>query len=237
MALFKVNKNRDYTVMSNHHLRDKELSLKAKGLLSYMLSLPDDWDYSLNGLVAICKESRDAIKSALKELKDHSYLKIERSRGQNGKFEYTYSIYEEPFNEVSKNQNLPMTDFPATVESLTGNPTQINTKEQIDKNDKTKITHNILTLELINQQYITEDDISSFYFDDLFEKYLSEGHSYKELVSCIHYIVPRVLYRDFIDEDGFKIENKFGYFKNAIEANFEKLDSLSKRYYDDDFEL
>ncbi len=84
MTLFKINKNNDFTVMSNYHLRDKNLSLKAKGLLSYMLSLPDDWDYSLKGLVAICKESRDSIRTTLNELKANNYLEIDKLRGENG---------------------------------------------------------------------------------------------------------------------------------------------------------
>jgi len=79
---FKINKNSDFTVMSNHHLRDKNLLLKAKGLLSYMLSLPDDWDYSLKGLVSICKENKDAIRASLNELKSNNYLIIERSRDE-----------------------------------------------------------------------------------------------------------------------------------------------------------
>lgn len=70
MAVFKINKTKDYTVMSNRHLKEKEMSLKAKGLLSLMLSLPETWDYSIEGLVAICKENHSAIKSTLNELKN-----------------------------------------------------------------------------------------------------------------------------------------------------------------------
>lgn len=87
MSTFKIEKTDGYTIMSNYHLRDKNLSLKAKGILSFMLSLPDNWDYSLKGLVAICKESKDAIRSTLNELKDNYYLIIEPYRGDNGRFE------------------------------------------------------------------------------------------------------------------------------------------------------
>lgn len=247
MPVFKINKNRDFTVMSNYHLRDKTISLKAKGLLSYMFSNPEDWNYSLNGLVAVCKEGKDAISSTLQELKKHGYLVIERCRGPDGKFEYTYQIFEVPFSKLPKNNNLPMVDFPDTVKPNMENPTLLNTIELIDKNDKTEnydVKHNYLTLELINMNYISSEDSSSFYFDDLFERYLKAGYSYKNLISCIHYIVPRVLSRNFIDDDGNKIENKFGYFKSAMEANFVKLNNLSKKSYDnlydgffDDFEL
>lgn len=96
MSVFKIEKNKNYTIMSNYHLRDKNLSYKAKGLLSFMLSLPEDWDYSLNGLCAISKESRDGIRSILKELQEHHYVEIEKIRGDKGYFEYNYLIYEVP---------------------------------------------------------------------------------------------------------------------------------------------
>lgn len=81
MAVFRVERTRDYTVMSNHHLKNRSLSLKAKGLLSVMLSLPDEWDYTLRGLAAISKEGVDAIREAIRELEDAGY--IVRSRGRN----------------------------------------------------------------------------------------------------------------------------------------------------------
>lgn len=247
MSLFTINKNKDFTVMSNYHLRDKNLSLKAKGLLSFMLSLPEDWDYSLKGLVAICKESKDAIRSTLSELKDNNYLKIEPSRSDNGTFEYDYIIYEKPFDMTLKMENSPNTGFPYTDEPNTDNPPQINTNKQIDKIDKIDKTgvspesnivkHNILTLELINLNYVVEGDSSLFYYDNLFEKYLSEGKNYKEIYSALHYIVPRVLSRNFIDESGKEITNKYGYLKNSIESNWKKFESLPKDLYSDsDFE-
>ena len=81
MSVFKIEKNNNYTVMSNYHLRDKNLSYKAKGLLSFMLSLPEDWDYSLAGLCSISKEGRDGIRFILKELQEYHYLEIEKVRG------------------------------------------------------------------------------------------------------------------------------------------------------------
>lgn len=113
MAVFRVNKTQDYTVMSNHHFRNKEMSLKAKGLLSLMLSLPDNWDYSLNGLVAICKENESAIKTTLQELKDLGYLEIVKKYPQTtdtGRIEYDYLVYENPKQEGKKQglENLPL---------------------------------------------------------------------------------------------------------------------------------
>ena len=85
MAVFRIEKTRDYTVMSNHHLRDAELSLKAKGLLSMMLSLPEEWNYTTRGLAAICKEGKDCIGSALKELEKAGYIVRNRFRDNKGK--------------------------------------------------------------------------------------------------------------------------------------------------------
>lgn len=99
MAVLRVKKCRDYTVMSNVHLKDQRLSLKTKGLLSVILSLPDDWEYSIAGLVSICKENETAVKTALKELKDCGYLTITKlmpGQTKSGRIEYVYNIYETP---------------------------------------------------------------------------------------------------------------------------------------------
>ena len=92
MAVIRVNKSKNYTVMSNYHFKDKNMSLKAKGLLSMMLSLPDNWNYSVEGLVAISKESKTVIQSTLKELEDLKYLKRTRVQNSKGQFEYIYDI-------------------------------------------------------------------------------------------------------------------------------------------------
>ena len=84
MSVFRVEKNKGYTVMSNHHLRNHTLSLKAKGLLSQMLSLPDDWDYTLQGLAQINKESIDAIREAVRELERAGYIQRQRRHRDNG---------------------------------------------------------------------------------------------------------------------------------------------------------
>ena len=258
MAKFKVDfEQENFTVMTNYHLRDRNLSYKAKGLLSFMFSLPDDWDYSLKGLVAIAKESKDAIRSILNEVKYHHYLKIEPSRNENGTFDYDYHIYKKPFVEPSKTDISPNTDFPYTVERdteepSTDNPTQINTNKQntnkeidkIDKIDKSEppndepeskpVSHNILTLELIQANYVNEDSPETFYYDDLFNEFLQKGKSYKQLYSVLHYIVDRVKSRNYIDEEEKEITNRFGYFKSALESNFSRFDHMPDELYPSD---
>ena len=115
MAVFRVERNKGYTVMSNHHLRNKELSLKAKGLLSQMLSLPEDWDYTLAGLSFINREKIDAIREAVKELERAGYIVRSRERDEKGRLRGAdYVIFEQP-------QTPPVSDLP-TLE----NPMQLN---------------------------------------------------------------------------------------------------------------
>ena len=121
MAVMRIHKNRNYTVISNVHLRDKRISLKAKGLLTLMLSLPDDWDYSVDGLCAICKENKTAIQSALKELETYRYLKRTRERNSKGQFECIYEIFEVPQedsapNDFSENSGEDATLCPPVAE-------------------------------------------------------------------------------------------------------------------------
>lgn len=97
MSVFRVEKNKNYTVMANYHLRDENLSLKARGLLSMILSLPDDWDYSLAGLVKISKDGLTAVRAALHELEDNGYIHRERQRGPHGRLAGSiYTVYEYP---------------------------------------------------------------------------------------------------------------------------------------------
>ena len=97
MSVFRINKTRDYTVMSNSHFKEKKMSLKAKGLLSLMLSLPDDWDYSISGLAALSKDGKDSVMSALGELEKFGYLTRKRLVNDKGQFAgVEYNIYEEP---------------------------------------------------------------------------------------------------------------------------------------------
>lgn len=145
MAVFRVERTRDYTVMSNYHLKDKRLTLKSKGLLSQMLSLPDDWDYTLSGLSVINRESKDAIRSALNELEAAGYIRRRQTTDASGKFSSNeYIIYErpeepEPSLEKPSSEN-PTTEKPMTEKPSSGNPTQLNTKKSITKKSITDLS-------------------------------------------------------------------------------------------------
>lgn len=131
MAVFRVERNSGYTVMSNHHLRNKELTLKAKGLLSQMLSLPEDWDYTLAGLSHINRESIDAIRTAVWELEKAGYITRRQGRDEKGKMAaIEYTIYEQPQleNPILENPTTdnPMLENPMTDNPTSENPTQLN---------------------------------------------------------------------------------------------------------------
>ena len=173
MAVIRVQKTQNYTVMSNHHLRNKGLSLKAKGLISLMLSLPPDWDYSVAGLVAICKESHTSIRSALKELEEHKYLVRERKNSEKGYFVYEYTLYEIP-EPHAVNQH--------TVEKE-AEPVQTENRRQLSKEE---LNTKELSKEEINKE---EKDQGNIYIEE-FENILNEEVAQESL---------RDLYRNYLD--------------------------------------
>ncbi len=132
MAVFRVEKTKDFTVMCNHHLRNVKLSLKAKGLLSLMLSLPEDWDYTTKGLACICRDGVDSIGSTLKELEQHGYLTRKRIRFENGRLgDIEYTIHEKPARQET-GEDPPKRENPEQVkpkqeEPGQGKPAQLNT--------------------------------------------------------------------------------------------------------------
>ena len=138
MSVFRVEKTKGYTVMSNHHLRNHTLSLKAKGLLSQMLSLPEDWDYTLQGLAQINKESIDAIREAVRELERAGYIERSRERDERGCLRGTvYTIYEQPHTEPTPEEpaqalptllDNPTLEKPMLEKPTLENPMQLNTE-------------------------------------------------------------------------------------------------------------
>ncbi len=146
MAVFRIDKTRDYTVMSNHHLRNTELSLKAKGLLSLMLSLPGNWDYTTKGLAAICKDGIDSISSCIRELEKHGYIIRERMRNEKGQLTtIEYTILEQPKSappELEKPiRENPVLDILAQAEPIQENTAQLNTNKSNIKELNTDISN------------------------------------------------------------------------------------------------
>ena len=148
MAVFRIERTRDYTVMSNHHLRDKALSLKSKGLLSMMLSLPEDWNYTTRGLAKICKEGVDAIGGALRELESAGYIVRHQLRDRQGRISDTeYVIYEQPQpkapdtpqpDTASPDTASPDTENPYLADPDTGKPAELNIEKSRTQKSNTQ---------------------------------------------------------------------------------------------------
>ena len=190
MAVYRVNKNRGYTVMANFHLRDKSLSLKAVGLLSKMLSFNDGWKFSTKGLSAICKEGPDAILSALRELEKHGYLVRHRQRDGKGRMSSTiFEIYEEP-QESTPEREMPHTENPCVEKPDVDNPrgdksAQINT-DQVITQERNTLSKNYQSINLDGMDRMDERSeymeggnyIVSWCFGHLVE--LADASSYDE---------------------------------------------------------
>ena len=148
MPVFRVERNKGYTVMSNYHLRDKSLSLKAKGLLSQILSLPEDWDYTLSGLCYINRESKDAIRTAVNELERAGYIERHQTTDESGKFSSNeYIIHEQPVS-LPSSLDKPSSENPTTGKPTSENPTQLN-KDRVTKDQSItdpSITHSFPSL-------------------------------------------------------------------------------------------
>ena len=249
----EVYKNEGFTIMSNHHLRNHDLSFKAKGMLSFFLSLPPDWDYSIRGLVSISKESTKAIRNGLKELEDNKYLIREKMNLSNGRFKYKYKIFELPYDSPYYQKGYAVNGN--TLNGSQINTNIINTKEQIEKNDKKDKTknlilseynlnearHNPFVIDLIKSGYINEDEYNIVFYNDLFNDYVNRGYSIVDIYSVMHYVVPKVIENNFKDENNNDITNKFGYLKSSMARNFKKFEDADKPLWpeleDDEWEL
>lgn len=174
-SIIRVHKNKNYTVMSNQHLFQRDLSLKAKGLMSLFLALPSDWEYSISGLCKMGKEGKDAINAAIAELKSFGYIEIERKNAEKGRFIFIYHIFEEG------KENLPYTGFPYTDKPLTVQPCTVLPSTD----NPQQLNTNILSTNELNTNNQTHVKTTSVFTpDDLFNLYLE---------ICIDFPKPREL--------------------------------------------
>ena len=188
MAVYRVNKSRNYTVMSNFHLRDKNLSLKAVGLLSKMLSFNDGWKFSTRGLSAICKEGPDAILSALKELEKYGYLVRHRQRDNKGRMgSMVFEIYEEPQPDFPHTDNphmeKPDVDYPDVDEPHEENPARINTNQVITQERSNSLS---------KYQSINPDGMDVIDERERYEELIRENLEIDILSQDPHYDIDRV---------------------------------------------
>lgn len=187
MAKIKVNKTRDFTTISNFHLKDNNISLKAKGLLTQMLSLPDDWDYTLAGLAKINKEGVDGITSAIKELEKYGYVTRKRVRDEKGRVRGTdYTVYEKPVKTGKTKQDNPILEKPILENPVLDNPILENPRQENPRQEKpvqekpilenprqlnTYILNTNSLNTYLNNQSINQSNINNANNDRLIEEY------------------------------------------------------------------
>ena len=239
MAVMRIHKTANYTIMSNHHFKEREMSLKAKGLLSLMLSLPDDWDYSIAGLATLSRDGKDSVMSALKELETFGYLTRTRLVDERGRFAgYDYDIFEEP-------RRAPYSENPQTETPQAENPRQSNTYQQKtekendirDKKDKRLSSGesfsenlsileseepNIFTKELVKIDYIEPDSLYIEDYNDFFNE-MAATYGFEVLRSCLWYFVNRIKSNGAVDEHGRPIIARLSYCRIAIEQGAKRL--------------
>lgn len=205
MAVFRVERTMGYTVMSNHHLRNKDLSLKAKGLLSQMLSLPEDWDFTLAGLSYINREKIDAIREGIRELEKAGYVVRSRERDDKGRLRGAdYVIYEQPQQPASDLPVLdnPMLENPTLEKPMLENPTQLN--KDISKTDLSKKDKSIT--DLSNTDSVPILSSRSFPFDENAAE--PTGRNGKEAATESAVEIYREIIKDNIDYDVLKQSNR-----------------------------
>lgn len=228
-TIFRVEKNANYVVMSNHHLRNKEMSLKAKGLLSLILSLPPEWNYSLAGLCAICKESQTAMRSALKELETNRYLVRKRQKNSLGHFEYEYIVYELPHTENAH------TGSQNTQKEHTENRSQISKEElntdklNIDGLKKDKEKEKIDSL----LQEVGNTDLIELYWDYID---LRKGMDAPLTAKGLEMLIARCerLSKNNVRVQKLLLENAIiNGWKNVFLPKESELESITQEYRDD----
>lgn len=195
MAVFRVEKTKDFTIMSNYHLRDKNLSLKAKGLLSQMLSLPEEWDYTLAGLAHINKESKDAIRTTILELEKAGYITRHQTTTEGGRFgSNEYVIRERPLPHEPLTEN-PTTVDPQTAAPLTENPTQLNTNSSRTDKEKTELssTDSLPISQKRNRTEVTAAEMQQYReivaqnisYDLLYQEYPHQQEQLEEILEIL----------------------------------------------------
>lgn len=156
MTIYREKRRKEYVIMSKHHFKDYELSWKAKGILSLMLSLPDDWEFSYQGLAMMANDSIDSLKSGIKELRKKGYLDIVKSKDKKGVFRYEWEIYENP-NVDFPTLDKPTMDNPSVDHPTLDKHTQLNNKELINNklNNKRLINN--------NKSHVSQSSINNIY--------------------------------------------------------------------------
>ena len=260
----KVHSKGGFTTIYNLTIRDNNLSNKSLGLLVKLLSLPENWNFSFNGIVAICKDGQSAVSTEMEELKAAGYLYIDKVRDKDGTYLYNYNVYDTPQEELIraykekkslKNKEInPEPDFPVLDNPELENQViyqRNNIKEEIikDKKDKNYIINSEIELDnilkemeklpekkktkedylmnpfvnkLIKENYITSHDDELAFYDAFFNTLLEKGFSMNDINIKVDYVLHKLNEREFKDERGDDIKNRFKYLSSSVWNNFKR---------------
>lgn len=247
MAVFRVSKDKNYSIISNYYLRNKNLSLEAIGLLTIVLSLPNNFKFSIENLVKMTSENYRTIKLLIKELKDNGYLVISKKQDDKGQYYYEYIWFEsntlnpeftfhttqeidtirpkvknEPMDSVNSNNNYNKseTNPEVTFPGMVKEPLlDINTNNTYKINiDKSKLNLCFLTEYLIDWKFIKLNDINLFSYDSFLIEFLKD-EDVRQIISIVNYVVKRIKDNNYLDEDNNPIINLLPYFKESCRHN------------------
>ena len=222
MAKFKVEKTKNYTTMSNRHFQDKRLSYKAKGLLSLMLSLPEEWDYSVQGLMKLSRDGKESVMSGINELEDCGYLIRTQEKDESGRFTgYDYAVYEHPFSE-NPSAEKPLEENPPTV-----NPPQLNNNILNTNELKTEASNNCLIKETHKRKNGGKPENRNM--EEVFEEFIEDRFSSVVDSSALHEAV-----NEFVEH---RASMKKKLTPTALKLNLDKAYRLAEGDYDRTCEL
>lgn len=220
MAICRVERTGDFTTMSNHHLRNMDISLKAKGLLSVMLSLPDNWDYTIKGLSCINKEGLDSIRSTIQELELAGYIERRRTRDTRGRFFTSeYIIREKPITPVSENPTL---DTPSKVLPMPDNPTQISKEEIIKDKSITDLSTTHSFFQAQGAEGMNGDDERNRIKKQIEYDCMSERYSRRQLDELVEIMLEIAMNRS----PTIRISKDQEYPREYVQERFSKINAL-----------
>ena len=242
--IFRVVKDKNYTVINNEYLKNKNLKVESIGLLTIILSLPPDFNITMKSLISLThkKANYRAIKSMLDNLKDNGYLEINKLRDEKGQFFFDYIFFESnklnplyTFCIVGRDDNNVINDNKSSIPPPTNPPVVVNCIDNINTNnikiniDKNKLNLCFLTEYLIDWNFININDIDLFAYDTFLSNLLNDSkYSYNELMRVLAYVVTRIKNNNYLDEENHSINNLFSYFKKSCINNLGRDEKIEE---------
>jgi len=245
--VFRIVKDKNYSVISNEYLRDKNLRLESIGLMTIILSLSSDYKITMDSLLKLTKENYRTIKLILKELKENGYVEINKQRDEKGHYYFDYIFFESNklnplhtfynadndnncYIESNKNSAIP----PNTFSPMKNYTDYINTNNKKINIDKSKLNLCWLTEYLIDWDFIKLNDINLFSYDSFFIEFLKEDEV-RQIISIVNYVVKRIKNNNYLDEENKPINNLLTYFKESCRHNLACIKAQNDPHLFDDW--